>query len=210
MIGDHRRLVTSAKITHLSIRMSFVGSIELFRDATLDDPRLDPRLDPVPILVASPPMGVMLNVKDMVDKSTEIDGEGWAVDWGRCGRRGKRGGGSLSVRSAIATYNVDYIRPSGTSSRRCLVRHWREATKPRRFYLFGPDGSDVRAGSLCRHSPRCFQVKRRSLPPHTSWRVWSRDRMGEGHPRVLPGHSSQESGQMSPSIRAVETGVLEA
>lgn len=106
MIGDHRKLGTSAKITHLSIRISFVGSMELFRDPLLNDARADPRLD-AGILAASPPRGVMLNEKDMVDKSKEIDREGWAVCWRGCGRRGKRGGGNLSVRSAIATYKVD-------------------------------------------------------------------------------------------------------
>ena len=64
-IEDHPR---SVKTTHLSIRISLVGSIELFRlDESLDDPRLDEAL--------SPPRGVMWNENDIgVDGSKEIRG----------------------------------------------------------------------------------------------------------------------------------------
>lgn len=54
--------------TDLSIRMSFVGSIELFLDdAALDDPRLDPE--------PSPLRGVMLNEKarDIADDFKKTD-----------------------------------------------------------------------------------------------------------------------------------------
>lgn len=51
------------RTTHLSIRISLVGSIELFRDAVLDDPRLGPMRPPPPL------MGVMLNEKDIVGGS---------------------------------------------------------------------------------------------------------------------------------------------
>lgn len=74
---------TSAKITHLSIRINFVGSIELFRDPVLVDPRLDEG--------PSPPRGVMWNEKDIVDESREIRREEVEPSTGECvGRGGKR------------------------------------------------------------------------------------------------------------------------
>lgn len=52
---------------YLSIRISFVGSIELFLDAVLDDPRLGKAV--------SPPRGVMWNEKDIVDEWKEMGSE---------------------------------------------------------------------------------------------------------------------------------------
>ena len=71
--------------------------MELFLDAVLDDPRLD--------VGASPPIGVILNEKDIVDESKEMRRKRSGVDWrGRCEeiwREEKRGrlweGGDLSV-----------------------------------------------------------------------------------------------------------------
>lgn len=70
---------TSAKITYLSIRTSFVGSIELFRDVVLVDPRLEAG--------PSPPRGVMWNEKDMVDELKGIRRE--EGDWRGCGEKRK-------------------------------------------------------------------------------------------------------------------------
>ena len=82
---------TSAKITHLSIRISFVGSIELLRDDALADPRLDPG--------PSPPRGVIWNEKDIVD---EVDGDtkgrGRVIDWRESGEKRKERGCDLTVR----------------------------------------------------------------------------------------------------------------
>jgi hypothetical protein len=78
---------TSVISTNLSIRRSFVGSIELFLEPDLDDPRLG-------LVAGGPPLrGVMLNEKDMADyledtgigSSTEESGR-----WGDGGRRKER------------------------------------------------------------------------------------------------------------------------
>jgi len=69
-------------ITHLSIRISLVGSIELFR---LDAALVDPRLDPGP----SPLRGVMWNEKDIAVESKETRREGFGLSIGLEGGRGK-------------------------------------------------------------------------------------------------------------------------
>jgi len=79
---------------HLSIRINLVGSMELLRDAVLDDPRLG--------MEVSPPRGVMWNEKDMVDElrgvrgkrpSCRLERESRVGRWGR-----KKEGGDLEVR----------------------------------------------------------------------------------------------------------------
>lgn len=85
----------TGQITHLSIRVSFVGSIELLRDAALDDPCPS----------TEPPMSraVVSSGRDSEAAIIEGDAEGGGqvLDWGDCGvgRRGegerKRGPGRV-------------------------------------------------------------------------------------------------------------------
>lgn len=87
---------------HLSIRISLVGSIELFR---LDAALVDPRLDPGP----SPLRGVMWNERDIVVESKETRKEGVELSTGLEGGRGKEErerGGDLSVRFFTAGFNL--------------------------------------------------------------------------------------------------------
>lgn len=72
---------------NLSIRINFVGSIEFFRDAVLDDPRLSGMGPSPPIgvmpndaVLADPRLGVeslvrLVKLKAIVDVSREIQGE---------------------------------------------------------------------------------------------------------------------------------------
>ena len=163
--------------------------MELFRDATLDDPRLDPFLDPRP----SPPIGVMLNEKarDMADKSKGIDG-GWVVELSAgesVGGEGREGGGDLSVRSVIATYKVDYIRP-GTSYPRDVC--YPTERSQQRFYLSGLSLSQHTwtatmcvQGSSAKASLVVFKSSDDLILHTPRGGVLEYGQMGERHSRVL-------------------------
>ena len=92
LIGDHPRLCGAENIgiasTHLSIRTSFVGSMELFLDPVLDDPRLGTPAGGAPL------RGVRLNNAAIVDQLKEMRREkmgGSSVVAGEMRKEGERG-----------------------------------------------------------------------------------------------------------------------